>query len=250
VLRSVRALHPAAHCLYWIAIRHSLGETHADIHNLTDEQWSLIEPCLPATREHPLGGRPYRENRDVLNALPLAPAHALPLALALALVLSTAACGQRGGAGTAAGVPAAGEHTHTDDGHTHADDGHTHYSFGEPGDPAASTRTIEIEATDTMRFEPDLVEVDLGETVTLRISNTGVITHDVLLGTLEEQEAHETEMQHDPSMAHGPSGVLIPPGETRDLVWHFSSAGEVLFGCHVPGHYPSGMVGTVVVRER
>jgi uncharacterized cupredoxin-like copper-binding protein len=143
---------------------------------------------------------------------------------------------------------AEGEPTHaeeTDAGHGH-DDGT--YDFGEPGDAAESSRTIEIEAKDTMRFEPDLVEIDVGETVTLRISNTGVITHDVLLGSHEEQEEHEGEMLHDPTMAHGPDGVLVPPGETRDLVWKFTEPGEGEFGCHVLGHYPSGMVGTITVK--
>ena len=43
--------------------------------------------------------------------------------------------------------------------------------------------------------------------------------------------------------------MSLAPGETKELTWRFSEAGEVLFACHVDGHYDGGMVGTVSVSD-
>ena len=36
---------------------------------LTDELWELIEPCLPASKAHPKGGRPPVPNRQALTGI-------------------------------------------------------------------------------------------------------------------------------------------------------------------------------------
>ena len=43
--------------------------------------------------------------------------------------------------------------------------------------------------------------------------------------------------------------VEVAPGETATLVYTFDEPGELLYGCHVPGHYAAGMVGTITVEE-
>lgn len=35
------------------------------------------------------------------------------------------------------------------------------------------------------------------------------------------------------------------PGETQEVTVTFDRAGTILYGCHVPGHYAAGMVGTL-----
>jgi uncharacterized cupredoxin-like copper-binding protein len=47
------------------------------------------------------------------------------------------------------------------------------------------------------------------------------------------------------------NGVFVEPGETRELIWTFSTDLEQLqFACHVPGHYAAGMFGPVKVYGR
>lgn len=41
--------------------------------------------------------------------------------------------------------------------------------------------------------------------------------------------------------------VTVPAGTTKQLTWTFTTAGTTLYGCHEPGHYASGMKGTVTV---
>lgn len=129
------------------------------------------------------------------------------------------------------------------------------FAFGEPADDADADRVIEIDMLDELAFDPDQVEVAAGETVTFRLTNTGKLEHDFTLGDEETQTEHEAEMREgdpgggmDDDMTHAdPNAIAIPPGETADLSWTFAGPGEVLFGCHVQGHYDGGMVGTITV---
>ena len=50
------------------------------------------------------------------------------------------------------------------------------------------------------------------------------------------------------AMTHDdPNTVLVEPGQTAELVWTFKSPMTLEFACNVPGHYESGMVGTLTV---
>jgi len=37
-------------------------------------------------------------------------------------------------------------------------------------------------------------------------------------------------------MDRGKNQIGLKPGETKSLTWRFTEAGEVLYGCHEPGH--------------
>lgn len=137
----------------------------------------------------------------------------------------------------------------TDDGEDEHDDGEDeHLDFGEPGDPAAADRTIEIDMLDTLSFEPDSVDVQVGETITFVLTNTGEIEHDFVIGDEEYQQEHADEAA---GMEHGdlPNGIDASPGETVEFTWTFTEEGELLYGCHEPGHYLGGMVGTINVTS-
>jgi uncharacterized cupredoxin-like copper-binding protein len=41
--------------------------------------------------------------------------------------------------------------------------------------------------------------------------------------------------------------VTLEPGETAEVIATFDEAGDLMIGCHVPGHWEAGMRGTVVV---
>ena len=124
---------------------------------------------------------------------------------------------------------------------------------GEAGDAAEATRTVEVRALETRRFEPAGLQVKPGETVTLRVTNTATTLHEFFLGDAEAHEDHDKEMaamgDAEMKMADEANRVFVEPGETKELTWTFPEGGAVLFGCHMPGHYAGGMKGTVSVAE-
>ena len=125
---------------------------------------------------------------------------------------------------------------------------HGTFAAGRPGDPAQAVRTIKVMALDTMRFEPGKLLVGSGETVRIEVTNAGKVPHELTIGDRKAQLEHERMMQGMSGMKHDdPSSVTLAPGETKTLVWQFGEPGTVEFGCHVPGHYPAGMVSTVEV---
>jgi uncharacterized cupredoxin-like copper-binding protein len=94
------------------------------------------------------------------------------------------------------------------------------------------------------RFEPANFEFEPGETVTFVVENTDPIDHEFLLGDEGVQLAHErgTEAYHPPR----PGEMTIPAGETATTTYTFG-AGDLILGCHLPGHYAYGMRGIVRV---
>lgn len=117
---------------------------------------------------------------------------------------------------------------------------------GSSTEPAGEPRTIEVTTLDTLRFEPERVSVRAGETVRFVVTNAGQTVHDFFVGTEDEQMEHERSMG---DMGHGDAEALtLDPGETGELTVTFDEPGEVLYGCHQPGHYAGGMVGTIVVE--
>lgn len=154
-----------------------------------------------------------------------------------------------------------------------ADAGHAHgtAAIGEPGKASAATRTVEITLADN-RYEPESVRVKAGETVRFVLTNAGELLHEFNIGTAAMHAEHQKEMammmdhgmltptgvnhemmkmDHsrmgtDMPMRHDdPNSVLVEPGETKELVWTFTAPGEIEFACNIPGHYQSGMVGSI-----
>jgi uncharacterized cupredoxin-like copper-binding protein len=131
-------------------------------------------------------------------------------------------------------------------------DEHAEFDFGEPADAGDADRTVEITASDEFAFDPEVVEATVGETITFRVENVGQIVHEFVLGDEDTQHEHEEEMaEMSPGMAmhDEPKAISVEPGETKEITWTFTTAGEVLYGCHEPGHYDAGMVGAVQVSE-
>ena len=127
-------------------------------------------------------------------------------------------------------------------------------AVGGPGDPGKATRTVEIRAGDDLRFQPDSVAVKVGETITFRLVNVATVEHDFTLGDEAAQVAHEKEMQqmsgdaaHMHDMGDSANAIHVAPGSTKEITWSFTKAGSLLYGCHEPGHYASGMKGTITI---
>lgn len=114
------------------------------------------------------------------------------------------------------------------------------------------TRTISIRMDDTMRFHPDRLEVARGETIRLRVSNTGRVAHEFVLGEESALHAHAEAMRMQPDMPshHEANAITVAPGQTGEIVWTFPRAGTVDFACLLPGHYEAGMTGKIEVVKR
>ena len=133
-----------------------------------------------------------------------------------------------------------------------ADTGHAgKFTFGSPGKQQEVTRTIEVEATDAMRFIPSKIEVKQGETIRFVVRNRGRIKHEFSIGDRIAQGAHAAMMKQMPDMQHADDAttVTVEPGQTKTLIWKFDKKppSPIEIACHVPGHHEAGMKADVVL---
>ncbi|XKH00888.1 cupredoxin domain-containing protein [Marinobacter nauticus] len=139
---------------------------------------------------------------------------------------------------------------------------------GEPGKASEASRTINVEMYDNY-YEPEMIDVEPGQTVRFVVENKGNLVHEFNVGTPGMHDAHQKEMQmmvehgviqggqihHDmmnmnmgngQSMKHNdPNSVLLEPGQSREVIWTFADKANIEFACNVPGHYQAGMYGEV-----
>jgi uncharacterized cupredoxin-like copper-binding protein len=121
-------------------------------------------------------------------------------------------------------------------------------SLGHPAQPGAANRVVQIVALDSYRFSPEWVGVHVGETVTLRVRNTGRLRHELVLGTA--QAAQEGDVRATvASPILGAHVVSIRPGAVADLTWTFTRPGIVRFGSHEPGRRISRTRGAIIVTS-
>lgn len=102
---------------------------------------------------------------------------------------------------------------------------------------------------DTMRFAPDSIKVEAGETVRIALQNDGKIAHEFVIGSMAELIEHSEMMQSMPGMQHAESNMItLEPGAKGDIIWTFDQPGTVDFACLIPGHLEAGMKGLVTVN--
>ncbi len=155
--------------------------------------------------------------------------HSIAVALTLALGASIASA-----AGTHSGGHGHGEGT----------------AVGVPGVVAKVTRTVEVDMTDKMRFTPASVRVKQGETIRFKVKNSGQLKHEFVLGTEKDLKEHYEVMLKNPEMEHEePNMITLAGGKTGEVIWQFTKAGKVHFGCLQPGHWDAGMKGAVSVAK-
>jgi len=100
-----------------------------------------------------------------------------------------------------------------------------------------------------MLFEPNKVEIKRGEQVKFVLKNHGQVDHEFMLDSIENNAKHKIQMEKNPDMEHDdPNGKRLTPSTSNEIVWRFTKAGTFEFACLIPGHYESGMKGTVVVK--
>ena len=128
--------------------------------------------------------------------------------------------------------------------------GHGGDSIGKPGTAAKVTRTVTVDMTDDMKFHSSLIDVKLGETIKFVAKNSGKVKHEMVLGTEKDLRDHYEVMKKNPEMEHADANmVTVAPGKTGEIIWHFSKAGKVDFGCLQPGHFDAGMKGSISVAS-
>lgn len=107
-------------------------------------------------------------------------------------------------------------------------------------------RTVLLAMVDEVRFEPDQVEVQQGETVRFIIKDETGSAHEVYIGTAMEQAEHvgihaSLAPEEQGKASHYGYGVHIPPHDSGEVVYRFAEEGSFYVGCHYPGHYEAGM---------
>jgi uncharacterized cupredoxin-like copper-binding protein len=120
--------------------------------------------------------------------------------------------------------------------------------YGTDANPRAITLTV-----DGYRFIPDAIEVTLGETVRFVVTNPTDMAHEVYIGSPAEQGADEAARASTPPMQQPKIttqygyGVYLAAYSTVEFRYHFSNRGEVMIGCHLPGHWAKGMKAAITV---
>ena len=145
----------------------------------------------------------------------------IPLALFLAAGL-LAACGSDDDSTSTERTPANGM-----DDHMTSMDG-MGGDHGESRTAAEGAREIEVTGS-SFAFDPDEIEVAVGEEVAIVLTSTDIL-HDF---TIDELDAH----------------VAADGGETATGGLRADEPGRYTFSCTVAGHREAGMEGTLVVEE-
>lgn len=128
--------------------------------------------------------------------------------------------------------------------------GHDESAIGQAGVASATTRTVQVDMSDAMRFTPSSVSAKQGETIRFVIRNSGAIKHEFVLGTEKELKEHYEVMKKFPEMEHSdPNMITLAGGETGEIIWQFTKAGKIDFACLQPGHYDAGMKGKINVAK-
>jgi uncharacterized cupredoxin-like copper-binding protein len=122
-----------------------------------------------------------------------------------------------------------------------------------PGTPA-KPREVNLIARE-YAFSPDAVDVVPGETILLHLVNAGLDVHEAIVGDGATQDAWEAA---EAAVAGAPPGptplvsvrsdvaglrLVVRSGERADAIWTVPpSAGRMVVGCHIPGHWANGMM--------
>jgi uncharacterized cupredoxin-like copper-binding protein len=122
------------------------------------------------------------------------------------------------------------------------------HAFGREGDPKKVSRTIAIDMSDAMHYSPASLQIKRGETIRFRVTNSGKMPHELVLGTMTDLKAHTELMRKYPGMEHDEPHMLhVQPAGKQTVVWQFTKAGEFYYACLIPGHFEAGMVGKITV---
>lgn len=118
------------------------------------------------------------------------------------------------------------------------------------GEPPS--RTIRVIMRDDFTYDPANLQVKEGERIEFVVVNEGGNRHELLIGDSSKQQEYEQDMRRGGHERHGDkvTGVNVEPGAEKSFVFTVPKAkGNLLFGCHEPGHYEAGMRGELVYSQ-
>jgi len=122
-------------------------------------------------------------------------------------------------------------------------------NIGQRGDVSQVSRTIKLTQVDNL-FLPAEISVNEGETIRFVVKNGGSSRHEMIMGSMASLKEIASMRRKFPDKAHDEANLIrLEPGEQKELVWHFSSAGIVNFACPLPGHFKR-MRGTITVEKK
>jgi uncharacterized cupredoxin-like copper-binding protein len=118
-------------------------------------------------------------------------------------------------------------------------------SGGCGGPSQAATGIVHIEIHHS-RFVPASLSLGAGQTVRFVVHNADPIDHEFIVGDQATQDRHEhgLEDHHDGSV---PGEISVPTGAVVTTTYHLDRPGQLLYGCHLPGHWAYGMRGVIRV---
>lgn len=103
-------------------------------------------------------------------------------------------------------------------------------------------------------YEPDLIEVRRGEKIHFVFENPTDLPHEIFIGSEAAQADHAALL-----MAAGtdvaavdagiPAAVYVPAGGAAQLTYRFDDPDATIIGCHLVGHWESGMRAEIVFLE-
>ena len=97
--------------------------------------------------------------------------------------------------------------------------------------PSLPPRTLTLELSE-FSITPGAFAAQVGEPLTFKVVNTGVLEHNV---SISDSSGKEWVMQS------------VKPGQTTELLLQPSSAGEWAIICTLPGHTMAGMTARMMV---
>jgi uncharacterized cupredoxin-like copper-binding protein len=120
-------------------------------------------------------------------------------------------------------------------------------SGGCGGTSQAATDVVHVDIHHS-RFVPASLSLDAGQTVRFVVHNTDPIDHEFIVGDQATQDRHEHGLDdhHDGSV---PGEISVPAGTTVTTSYHLGPRGQILYGCHIPGHWAYGMRGVIRVSS-
>lgn len=132
--------------------------------------------------------------------------------------------------------------------------------------PLAAAETIDREihlVTGDIWFNRPQLDIKAGETIRFVVKNVGHQNHELVIGprdliaafrngTADGRDLPQlpTQPLDGPPTPQQLPGLLIPPGQARELLVHFPDglADNLEFSCNIPGHYEMGMHGAIHTR--
>lgn len=120
-------------------------------------------------------------------------------------------------------------------------------------DHPPTPRVIRLVATN-FGYEPSRIEVRLGEEVRLVFENPTDLPHEIFIGSEAAQANHAAELAAagndvEAADARDPAAAYVPAGGVAQLTYRFNDPEATVIGCHLVGHWESGMRAEIVLLE-